>query len=105
MGLGNEACPAFAAVGDVDREMIPREVKRGGQSGWPSADDSCIVHFQEPVSEFGAATGFDSGDPRNRRKIDRTTTRAVERNSDCQFWNDSNQNWALPRWSIMAGVG
>jgi hypothetical protein len=44
-----------------------------------------IVKVQEPVSLCGAATGFDSGEPRKRRKIDRTTKTAVERNSDCQF--------------------
>lgn len=39
-----------------------------------------------PVFAWGAATGFDSGEPPNRRKIERTTRTAVERNSDCQFW-------------------
>jgi hypothetical protein len=29
--------------------------------------------------------GFDSGDPPKRRKIERITTTAVDRNSDCQF--------------------
>lgn len=56
---------------------------------------------QAPVSRCEEATGFDSGDPLKRRKIDRTTTTAVDRNSDCQFCRDSNQNCALARWSTM----
>lgn len=38
-----------------------------------------------PVWLWGAATPFDSGDSRWRRKIDRSTSTAVERNSLCQF--------------------
>ena len=53
---------------------------------------------QAPVSLFGAETGFDSGDPLKRRKIDSTTSTAVERNSDCQFCNDSNHNWGSARY-------
>jgi hypothetical protein len=51
-----------------------------------------------PVWECGAVTGFDSGEPRKRRKIDRITSIAVDRNSDCQFWKDSNQNWLSIIW-------
>jgi len=47
---------------------------------------------QVPVSVFGANTGLGSGDPRWRRKIDRTTKSAVDRNSDCHFWKDTNQS-------------
>lgn len=37
------------------------------------------------VFEFGAAVGFDSGEPLCRRKMDSTTRTAVDMNSDCQF--------------------
>ena len=42
---------------------------------------------------FGSETFFDSGEFSWRRKIASTISTAVERNSLCQFWNDSNQNW------------
>jgi len=42
-----------------------------------------VSHF--PVSELEAATRFDSGEPRKRRKIDRNTNNPVDMNSDCQF--------------------
>lgn len=45
----------------------------------------CNQDAHPPVLEWGAATGFDSGEPRKRRKIERTTRTAVDRNSDCQF--------------------
>src|SRR5690606_2709880 len=54
-----------------------------------------------PVSISGASTGFDWDDPYWRRKMDSTTIANIERNSLCQFWNDSNQNresviyWAM----------
>ena len=53
---------------------------------------SSSAFYAVPVSACGAATGFDSGEPRWRRKIDSTTIEKTARNSLCQFWNDSNQN-------------
>jgi hypothetical protein len=56
------------------------------------------VHVHSlPVWWCGASTGFDSGDPRWRSQIDRTTIAPIDRNSLCQFWNDSNQNLDVPR--------
>ena len=52
----------------------------------------------QPVSLCGLSTGFDSGDPRCRRKIDNTTMLAMARNSLCQFWKDSNQNLQVPAY-------
>jgi hypothetical protein len=49
-----------------------------------------------PVSWCGLSTGFDSGEPRWRRKIESRTTSAIDRNSLCQFWNDSNQKRDVP---------
>ena len=40
---------------------------------------------QAPVSECGAATGFDCGEPRSLRKMVNTTTHAIAKNSLCQF--------------------
>ena len=48
-----------------------------------------------PVSEWLAATGLLSGDPRWRRNTLSTTMARTARNSLCQFWNDSNQNCEL----------
>src|SRR4051812_22449199 len=50
----------------------------------------CSAYF--PVSSFGASTGFDSGEPFCRRKIEKNTIAATDKNSLCQFCNDSNQN-------------
>ncbi len=55
------------------------------------------THNCLPVSACDACTGFDSAEPSWRRKTERTTTTAIERNSLCQFWNDSNQNVELAR--------
>jgi hypothetical protein len=44
-----------------------------------------------PVASCGVPTGFDSGDPRWRRKIARTMNDPTARNSDCQFWNVDSQ--------------
>ena len=51
------------------------------------------------MAPCGTCTGFDCGDPFCRRKIDRTIRTATERNSLCQFWNDSNQNFASVTYS------
>jgi hypothetical protein len=51
-----------------------------------------------PVSSWGLSTGFDSGDPRCRRKIERITIAAMAKNSLCQFCNDSNQNREVPAY-------
>ena len=40
----------------------------------------------------GSATGFDSKEPRCRRKIDNPIIAATAMNSLCQFCIDSNQN-------------
>jgi hypothetical protein len=48
-----------------------------------------------PVSLDGAATGFDCADPCCRSQIDIKTSNATEKNSLCQFWNDSNLNWLV----------
>ncbi len=50
-----------------------------------------------PVSEWGASTGFDSGDPFCLRKIDSITMLAIDRNSLCQFWKVSNQKLACAK--------
>lgn len=39
------------------------------------------------VSACGAPTGFDSGEPRWRRKTERIAIDPIARNSDCQFCN------------------
>ena len=52
--------------------------------------DGLAAPYPLPVSEWGAATGLDSGEPRWRRKIDSTASVPTARNSLCQFWNDSN---------------
>ena len=44
-----------------------------------------------------APTGFDSGDPRCRRKIAITAKEPTARNSDCQFWSEASQKSAEPR--------
>lgn len=44
-----------------------------------------------PVSPWGWSTGFDSGEPLCRRNTESTTSAPIDRNSLCQFWNDSNQ--------------
>ena len=43
-------------------------------------------------------TGFDSGEPFSRSQIDSTTMVKMARNSLCQFWKDSNQNWEVPKY-------
>jgi hypothetical protein len=50
-----------------------------------------------PVSLIAAATGFDSGDPRCRKKMESATMLPMARNSLCQFWNDSNQKRVVAR--------
>lgn len=50
-----------------------------------------------PVSDRLAATGFDSGEPRWRKKMERMTIEPMARNSLCQFWKDSNQNRVVCR--------
>lgn len=52
---------------------------------------------QAPVSAWLAATVFDSGDPRCRRKIENTIRVPTARNSLCQFWNDSHQKREVAR--------
>ena len=47
---------------------------------------------QSPVADIGACTGFDSGEPYWRNTMLSSTIAATARNSDCQFWSDSNQN-------------
>ena len=49
-------------------------------------------------SPVGAPTGLLSGEPCWRSTIDSTTSTAVDKNSLCQFWKDSNHNCASPRW-------
>lgn len=52
-----------------------------------------------PVLAFGASTGFDSGEPFIRRKMDNTTRAPIDMNSLCQFWNDSNHSLDVVRYS------
>src|SRR5687767_7845199 len=54
-----------------------------------------------PVCECGAATRFDSGDPRSRSQMLKITMHPTARNSLCQFWNDSNQKRLVARYSIV----
>src|SRR5687767_3534313 len=44
-----------------------------------------------PVSVSPASTGLDSGEPFCRKKMESTTNTQIDKNSLCQFWNDSNQ--------------
>ena len=41
-----------------------------------------------PVWPCGAETGLDSGEPRCRSQIDKSTMAPTARNSLCQFWRD-----------------
>ena len=61
---------------------------------------SCVsqrfpIKDYSPVSSCGASTGFDCGEPFSLKKIDNTTMANTDKNSLCQFWNDSNQKRAL----------
>src|SRR4029079_3031779 len=51
-----------------------------------------------PVSECAASTGFDSGEPRWRRNMLRTTIANSDMNSLCQFCSDSNQNCEVRKY-------
>jgi hypothetical protein len=59
-----------------------------------------------PVAAWARCTGLDSGDPRSRNQRDTTTTLPTAQNSLCQFWNDSNQKGAVPRYwrTIVSGT-
>lgn len=50
---------------------------------------------------MAAATGFDSGEPFWRRKIDRVAILATAKNSLCQFCIDSNQNLLVFMWLLV----
>jgi hypothetical protein len=50
------------------------------------------------VASCGAPTGFDSGEPRWRRKMAKVTNEPTARNSDCQFWSVASQKLALPTY-------
>ena len=66
--------------------VVPRVAERDDRaSGRTSISSS--------RSPCGAATGFDSGEPFWRSQIVSVTIANTARNSLCQFWNDSNQNW------------
>lgn len=65
----------------------------------PDADQAA------PAFEWGAATGFDSGDSRCLSQIERTIRTAVERNSLCQFWKLSNQSWGSARQAGLNRAG
>ena len=43
------------------------------------------------VSEWGAPTAFDSGEPRWRRKTAKMAIAPTARNFDCQFWSVRSQ--------------
>jgi hypothetical protein len=60
-------------------------------------NDATSGRRYSPVSPAGAATGFDCGEPSSRSQIVSSTSAATERNSLCQFWNDSYQNWLVAR--------
>ena len=48
---------------------------------------------------------MDSGEPRSRNQMDKTTTVPTAKNSLCQFWKDSNQKRAVPRyWRMEMGA-
>ena len=65
----------WAAVGDT----IPPDFPSGSV---------CTRSYSLPVWLWGLLTGLDSGDPRCRRKMDRTISTPMERNSLCQFCID-----------------
>ena len=48
------------------------------------------------ASSVGPPTGFDSGEPRWRRKIVSTANEPTARNSDCQFCSVASQKVAEP---------
>lgn len=96
--------PVINHVGwEDERECASGLLERELVDGWrpvhrPLAEAIArVAASYAPVSAFFAATGFDSGEPLWRRKIDSTTSTAVDMNSDCQFWNDSNQSCASRR--------
>ena len=60
-------------------------------------DEVRVAMAQVPVCECGASTGFDCGESFARSQMLSSTTASTERNSLCQFWNDSNQNFVSPR--------
>src|SRR5215218_9985785 len=73
---------------------------RKGRAPAQAINASSLVRLRAqelPVSLCGAATGFDSGDPRWRRKTDNHANEATARNSLCQFWKDWNQNSEVRR--------
>ena len=70
-----------------------RRVVRGGAGAGPRPGR----RYPSPVALCGAGTGFDSGEPSWRSRIERTTSAPMERNSLCQFWNDSNHSRAVVR--------
>src|SRR4051812_30956252 len=74
-------------------------VERDRQSTTVAVRSGLGSFIQRPVWWWGAATGLDSGDPFWRRKMPRTIRTPIERNSDCQFWNDSYQKSASSRCS------
>src|SRR5690348_2964752 len=79
--------------------MIPRPSATLGGPG-QGAHPVGTPRQAEPVCEWGASTGFDSGEPCWRRKIARTVSATIDMNSLCQFWNDSNQNCDVARYPI-----
>jgi hypothetical protein len=70
------------AVVDEAEHGISRVENEG--SAIPSTTAaSYVIKTLFPIG--GAATGLDSDGPLNLRKIERTTTTTVDRNSDCQL--------------------
>lgn len=51
----------------------------------PKRRTRSFMPYSDPVCLCGASTGFDSGEPRWRRKMLNTTITPMARNSLCQF--------------------
>ena len=58
----------------------------------------------DKMAAQNAATGFDCGEPFCRNQIVSRASTPTEKNSLCQFWNDSNQNCAVPMYARVETV-
>ena len=96
---GNSSSQQQAAVARSRR--LPAQQLRAARSQRRSSSPVArrpppAAGFYSPVSSVGAATGFDCGDPFCRNQIVSSASTPTEKNSLCQFWNDSNQNSLVP---------
>ena len=47
----DERRAALAGIDDLDAEMEPGEIDRGGEAGWPCADHEAIEHPPSPATD------------------------------------------------------